>query len=283
MHSSGALVHARTNLYIALMRLPIPFVKKPPAVAVIRLNGTIAAGSRGNTLNDACLAPLIERAFKRGKPAAVALVINSPGGSPVQSSLITARIRRLAEEKDVKVYAFVEDVAASGGYWLACAAEEIWVDASSIVGSIGVIYASFGFQDLIGKYGVERRVHTAGKSKSMLDPFHAENPDDIEKLKGWQTQIHQAFINHVQTARGGRLAEGELFTGDVWIGVTSVKMGLADGIGHVVPKMKEIFGDKVRLIPYGPKRGLFQRLGARLATDVLTVAEERAAFARFGL
>lgn len=266
------------------MRLPLPFVKKPPAVAIIRLNGAIASGGRGNTLNDAGLAPMIERAFRRGKPAAVALVINSPGGSPVQSSLIAARITRLAAEKDIKVYAFVEDVAASGGYWLACAASEIWVDASSIVGSIGVIYASFGFQDLIAKHGVERRVHTAGKSKSMLDPFRAEKPADIKKLKGWQDQIHTAFVDHVKAARGTRLADNDaLFTGEVWIGESSVQTGLADGVGHVVPKMKEIFGDKVRLFAYGQKRSLFQRLGARVADDALSMVEERALFARFGL
>ncbi len=269
---------------MAPMRLPIPFLKRPPTVAVIRLSGAIAAGTRGNTLNDAGLAPLIERAFKKGKPAAVALVINSPGGSPVQSSLIAARIRRLAEEKDIKVYAFVEDVAASGGYWLACAADEIWADASSIVGSIGVIYAGFGFHDLIGRYGVERRVHTAGKSKALLDPFRPEKPEDIEKLKGWQSQIHDAFIAHVQGARGQRLdGDTELFTGDVWVGENAVKVGLADGLGHVVPKMKEVFGDKVKLLPYGPKRGLFARLGARFADDALALAEERAQFARFGL
>jgi len=266
------------------MKLPIPFLKKPPTVAVIRLSGTIAASARGAALNDTGLALLIERAFRKGKPAAVALLINSPGGSPVQSSLIAARIRRLAREKDIKVYAFIEDVAASGGYWLACAADEIWVDVSSIVGSIGVIYASFGFQDLIGKYGIERRVHTAGKSKSMLDPFRAEKPADIKKLKGWQEQIHGAFIDHVTSARGSRLqADDDLFTGDVWIGRSSVERGLADGVGHLVPKMKEIFGDKVRFRPYGPKRGLFQRLGARFADDMIAVAEERAGFARFGL
>jgi len=148
------------------MAINIPFLpKKSPRVSVIRLNGAIASGGRGNTLNDDGTASMIEKAFSKGKPSAVALVINSPGGSPVQSSLIAARIRRLAEEKDVKVYAFVEDVAASGGYWLACAADEIWVDATSIVGSIGVVYASFGFPQLLEKYGVERRVHTAGKTR----------------------------------------------------------------------------------------------------------------------
>ncbi len=266
------------------MRLPIPFVKKPPLVAVIRLSGAIAASARGNTLSDHGLGPQIERAFAKGKPAAIALVINSPGGSPVQSSLIASRIRRLAAEKEVKVYAFVEDVAASGGYWLACAADEIWVDPTSIAGSIGVVYASFGFPELLAKHGVERRVHTAGKSKSMLDPFRPEKAEDIKKLKRWQGQMHEVFIDHVKTARGTRLTEApDLFTGDIWIGQKSVDLGLADGIGHVVPKMKEIFGDKVRFANYGPKRGLFQRIGAQITGDALAMAEERAMFAQYGL
>lgn len=267
------------------MRIPVlSRFRKRPAVAVIQLSGAITASRRGGALCDSGLAPLIERAFRKGKPAAVALVINSPGGSPAQSSLIAARIRRLAEEKNVKVYAFVEDIAASGGYWLACAADEIWVDASSIIGSVGVIYASFGFQDFIERYGVERRVHTAGKSKSMLDPFRPERREDVEKLQGWQANIHDAFIEHVRTARGSRLKDGEeLFNGDIWVGAGSVDMGLADGIAHVVPKMKEIFGEKVRFLQYGPKRGLFERLGASVLEDAFRIAEERMQYGRFGL
>ncbi|MDF0602793.1 S49 family peptidase [Psychromarinibacter sp. C21-152] len=262
----------------------LPFTNRRPTVAILRLNGMIASGSRMNALNDAGLASMIEKAFRRGKPDAVALVVNSPGGSPVQSSLIAARIRRLAQEKNVKVYAFTEDVAASGGYWLACAGDEIWVDPSSVVGSIGVIYAGFGFQNLIAQYGIERRVHTAGRSKSMLDPFRDEKPEDVERLKGWQEHIHEIFIDYVKDRRGARLAEDdEMFTGTVWIGRQSVDKGLADGVGHVVPKMKEIFGDKVRFIPYGRKRSLFARLGAHVADDALAALEERGAYARFGL
>ncbi len=267
------------------MRFPVPpFLRKRPSVAVIRLSGIITASQRGGTLCDSGLAPMIERAFRKGRPSAVALVINSPGGSAAQSSLIAARIRRLAKEKKVRVYAFVEDVAASGGYWLACAADEIWVDTNSVIGSIGVIYAGFGLQDLIGRIGVERRVHTAGKSKSMLDPFRPERQEDVRKLQGWQAQIHDAFIEHVRTARGSRLNDDDgLFSGDVWVGTGSVDKGLADGVGHVVPKMKEIFGEKVRFLQYGPKRGLFQRLGARLFEDALGVMDERLQYGRFGL
>ena len=267
------------------MKLPIPSIfRKRPTVAVIRLAGVIAASQRGGALCDSGLATLIERAFTKGKPSAVALAINSPGGSAVQSSMIAARIRRLANENDIRVYAFVEDVAASGGYWLACAADEIWVDTSSIIGSIGVIYAGFGLQDLIARFGVERRVHTAGESKSMLDPFRPERQEDVQKLKGWQAQIHQGFIEHVKRTRGSRLKDGEdLFNGDVWVGNRAVDTGLADGVGHVIPKMKELFGDKVRFLQYGPKRGLFQRLSARVFEDALNVADERLQFGRFGL
>ncbi|MEO0380216.1 MAG: S49 family peptidase, partial [Pseudomonadota bacterium] len=194
------------------MKRFIPFLKSDPTVAVIRLQGIIAGGGRG-ALNDASLAPAIEKAFSRGKPVAVALEVNSPGGSPVQSSLIGARIRRLSEEKEVPVLAFVEDVAASGGYWLAAAADEIYADESSVLGSIGVISASFGAHELLARQGVERRVYTAGKSKSMLDPFRPEKPEDIERLKGLLNDIHTNFIDHVTARRGDKLdTETELFT-----------------------------------------------------------------------
>ncbi len=267
------------------MKHLIPFLPKPPLIPVIRLQGMIISGGRfGAGLNDAGLAPLIERAFSRGKPSAVALAINSPGGSPVQSSLIAARIRRLAEEKNVKVHAFVEDLAASGGYWLATAADDIWVDGSSIVGSIGVISASFGFHEAIGRIGVERRVYTAGESKSFLDPFRPEKPDDVERLKVLQGEIHEGFIAQVKARRGDRLKQdADLFTGDFWTGRQAVDLGLVDGVGHLVPKLKEIYGEKVRLLPYGQKRGLLQRLGATAVAGAMAEIEERAAWARHGL
>ncbi len=258
----------------------IPFIKHPPLVPVIRLSGVISTGSRG--LNDAGLAPLIEKAF-RMKPAAVALVINSPGGSPVQSSLISARIRRLAAEKSIPVHAFVEDVAASGGYWLACSGDQIWVDDSSIIGSIGVISASFGFAELMERQGIERRVVTAGRSKSFADPFLPQKPEDIERIRAIQTPIHEAFIAHVKARRGARLGEGDLFNADIWVGAQAVANGLADGVGHLVPKMKSIFGDKVALVPLGQRRNFLSRFGLQLAGDALQAVEDRAAFARFGL
>lgn len=264
------------------MRRWLPFVKSPPLVAVLRLEGSIGTGPRG--LSDASMAPLIERAFRRGKPAAVALQINSPGGSPVQSSLIASRIRRLAEETETPVYAFVEDLAASGGYWLAAAADEILIDRASILGSIGVIAATFGFPGAMEKIGVERRVHTAGKAKSFLDPFRPEKPEDVARLTDLLEQMHTVFKAHVTDRRGARLPQGEdLFTGEVWIGQAAIDKGLADGIGHLVPAMKARFGDKVRFRRHAPRRPLLARFGARIVDDALDGLEERAARARFGL
>ncbi|MEZ5777342.1 MAG: S49 family peptidase [Paracoccaceae bacterium] len=267
------------------MRRFIPFVKSPPRVAVIRLQGVISTSGRmGVGLNDAALAPVIEKAFSRGKPKAVALVINSPGGSPVQSSLIAARIRRLAEEKKIPVHAFVEDVAASGGYWLATAADDIWIDDSSVIGSIGVISAGFGFQELISRHGVERRVHTAGASKSLLDPFRPEKAEDVARLRAILEPIHESFKAQVAGRRGTRLApESDLFNGDVWVGQEAVDKGLVDGVAHLVPALKVMYGDKVRLVPYGIKKSLFQRFGANLLNDTFEQLEERALWARFGL
>lgn len=265
------------------MKRFLPFMKSDPVVAVIRLSGAIGTGGRGS-LNDEGLAPVIEKAFSRGKPDAVALQINSPGGSPVQSSLIGARIRRLAQEKGVPVYAFVEDVAASGGYWLAVAADEIYADESSVIGSIGVISAGFGAHVFLARQGIERRVHTAGKSKSMMDPFKPEAKEDIERLKTMLEQIHINFIRHVQQRRGDKLDKNhDLFTGDIWIGSNAQDVGLIDGIGHLVPAMKARFGDKVKFRHYGPKRGWMSRIGAQFASDALTGIEERAEFARYGL
>ncbi len=263
------------------MKRWIPFVKSSPQVAVVRLQGAIASGGRG--LNDAGMADAIEKAFK-SKPDAVAIEINSPGGSPVQSSLIAARIRRLADEKKIPVFAFVEDVAASGGYWLAVAADEIYVDRGSVVGSIGVISAGFGLEGSLAKLGAERRIYTAGKSKSMLDPFQPEKPADVKRLKSLLDQLHAYFIDHVATRRAGKLPDGEdLFTGEIWVGEAAIEKGLADHLGHLVPVMKERFGDKVKFRRYGQKRSFLSRFGARIVDDAVAGIEERAAYARFGL
>ena len=254
-------------------------------VAVIRLTGVIEAGSGfgSSGLNDVSMAPVIERAFTRGKPRAVALQINSPGGSPVQSSLIAARIRRLAAEKDIPVYGFCDDVAASGGYWLATAADEIYADENSIVGSIGVITASFGFQELIKRHGIERRVYTAGENKLMLDSFQPENPNDVKRLKHIHSQMHESFIAQVKSRRGARLKRDDVFTGDIWTGREAAELGLVDGVGHLVPTMKRIFGDKVTFSVVTPKRSLWRRFGGPGASDVLAAVEERSQWARYGL
>ena len=277
------LVSGRQALYIGAMKLKLPFLKRPPFVAVVRLSGAIGVGGRGS-LNDASLAPVLEKAFRKGKPAAVALQLNSPGGSPVQSSLIGARIRRLSEELEIPVYAFVEDVAASGGYWLASAADEIWTDEASVVGSIGVISASFGAHIFLARQGFERRVYTAGESKSMLDPFRPENEEDVARLKTLLADIHETFIAHVKARRGEKLSTAtNLFTGEVWLARRAMELGLIDGIGHLKPKMQERFGKKVRFRAYGVRRPLLNRLGASVAEDALAAIEERAAFARLGL
>lgn len=263
-------------------------LKPPPLVSVLRLDGAIGAAGFGRGLSDAGLAALVERAFAPRRLKAVALAVNSPGGSPAQSALIAARIRRKAEEKKVPVIAFCEDVAASGGYWLACAADEIFADANTILGSIGVIYAGFGFHALLERQGVERRVHTAGRSKSMLDPFRPEKEEDVARILRLQGVIHDNFIAEVKARRGARLAEGaDLFTGEVWLGREALALGLIDGIGHLVPTLKARFGEKVRFTMVQPKRSLFRRLGAPGVDEALAAAaglmEERALYARYGL
>ena len=280
VRGNAAIAPTRGPPYLYAMRSLIPFLKKPPLVPVIRLQGTIGTGR--NALSDAGLAPVIEKAF-RMKPAAVALAINSPGGSAVQSSLIAARIRRLADKKGIPVHAFVEDVAASGGYWLACAADKIWVDDSSLVGSVGVIFASFGFPDFMARHGIERRVVTAGKSKSLADPFLPAKPEDVERLRALSAPVHAAFIAHVKARRGARLAEADLFNADIWVGAEAADLGLVDGVAHLVPKMQALYGDKARLIPMGQKKGLLSRFGLNLAEDVMLAAEEQALWARYGL
>ncbi|GAA4222352.1 serine protease SohB [Sagittula marina] len=272
------------------MKRWIPFVKSSPRVAVVRLQGAISVPARGN-LSDRSIAPLLDKAFKT-KPDAIALEINSPGGSPVQSSLIGARIRRLADEKNIPVHAFVEDVAASGGYWIASAADKIWADPSSILGSIGVISSGFGAHVFMQKQGIERRVHTAGKSKSMLDPFRPETEEDVERLERLLGQLHDTFITQIKTRRGDTLAANpDLFTGEIWVGQGAVDQGLADGIGHLVPKMKELYGDKVQFKRFSAKKPLLPRFGLSMGHDmaqgvaqgVLAEVEERVNYARFGL
>src|SRR5580765_308356 len=237
-----------------------------PAVPVVRLSGVIGAVTPlrpGLTLSG--VAKMLERAFATKNAKAVALVINSPGGSPVQSRQIFLRIRQLAAEKKLPVLVFVEDVAASGGYMIACAGDEIFCDPSSILGSIGVVGGSFGFQDMIKRIGVERRLYTAGSHKAMLDPFLPENPDDVARLKALQREIHAIFIALVKGSRGGRL-KGEdevLFTGEYWAGETSVTLGLADAIGDLRSTLRARYGDKVAMPLIAPASGMLAGLLGR--------------------
>jgi signal peptide peptidase SppA len=256
-----------------------------PVVAVVPMNGAIMSGGRiGRAFDDEQLAPVIERAFRVREVRAVALAINCPGGSAVQSSMIGARIRRLAAEKEVPVVAFCADVAASGGYWLACAADEIYADAGSIVGSIGVIAASFGFSEAIAKLGVERRVHTSGENKAFWDPFRPEQEQDVDRLHRLQKSIHHQFIEWVKSRRGDRLAEGgNLFTGEFWAGHEAQQLGLVDGIGHLVPVMKARYGDETRFRVFTRKRPLLGRLGMAGADTLADELQARGLWGRFGL
>ncbi|MBP2295299.1 S49 family peptidase [Azospirillum rugosum] len=281
-----------------LAKLPFgPWRDAGPIVSVLRLSGVIGQVgplSRGLTL--AGMAGLIERAFAVKKQAAVALVVNSPGGSPVQSALIAKRIRDLATEKNVPVLAFCEDAAASGGYWLACAADEIWADESSIVGSIGVVSSSFGAHEFIQRYGIERRVYTAGDKKVLLDPFSPEREDGVAHLKAIQAEIHDAFKTMVRTRRGARLAgsEEELFSGAFWAGRRALELGLIDGIGDLRTILRGRYGEKLRLRVVQEDRRWFRRIGFRveslpnqiaseLPTAALAAVEERALWSRYGL
>ena len=265
-------------------------VEGGPLVNVLRLDGVIgrASGPRrgGMALSD--MAESIEKAFKGPQLSAVALAINSPGGSPVQSALIATRIRALAAENEVPVYAFCEDVAASGGYWLACAADEIYANPASIVGSIGVVFAGFGFPEMLAKIGVERRVHTAGEKKAILDPFKSEDQEDVEILKELQADIHEQFKDHVRERRGDKLQADEsvLFSGEFWTGNRALGLGLVDGLGDLRSVMRERYGEKVKLRVVGRRRGwLDKRLGMRndWADELIGAVESRALWSRYGL
>ncbi len=275
-------------------------IHRHPVVPVVRLSGVIGAVTplrQGLTLTN--IATTLERAFSMAKET-VAIQINSPGGSAVQSRLIFQRIRDLARQKNVRVYMFAEDVAASGGYMIMCAGDELYADSSSIVGSIGVVYAGFGFVDLIHKLGVERRVHTAGERKMILDSFQPERPEDVERLKAIQSSIHDDFIELVRDRRGRKIeaADGQLFTGEFWGGKRALELGLIDGVMDVRTKMRELYGDKVRLRLVSAERGLFRRrtpgvisaldvsfpghAAMSIADDVISAIEARAIWARFG-
>ena len=280
----------------ALSFLPFERFRNPfPVIGVIKLTGVIGGTSlarRGFSFAD--LSPLLEKVFSLHNLKVAVFIINSPGGSPVQSALIAKRIRSLAEEKNVEVWAFCEDVAASGGYWLALAADKIFALETSIVGSIGVVSGGFGFNDAIKKLGIERRLYTSGNKKAILDPFKPEKETDVKHLKSIQAEIHKTFKDHVKSRRGGRLMakEAELFSGAFWSGCYALELGLIDGIGDMHSEIEKQFGKKYKLKEIGPKKSIFrERLGF---TDLdhkiflgintaFSVCEERMMWNRFGL
>ncbi|MBC8037829.1 MAG: S49 family peptidase [Rhizobiales bacterium] len=269
--------------------IPLRFRKSVPVIHHVRLHGAIGVGTplrAAITAKDS--EEVLDRAFSRKGIAGVALSINSPGGSAVQAALIHKRIRALAEKHKIPVYAFCEDVAASGGYWIACAADEIYADDSSIVGSIGVIAAGFGFVDAIEKLGIERRVHTAGDNKAILDPFQPEKKEDVKRLLALQADVHESFKSLVRARRAGKLTgeEKELFSGAFWTGRQALELGLIDGIGHLHDVLQRKFGDKVVVRTISPASGWgLKRLGfgTDVAGSVMEAMEARALWARFGL
>ena len=283
-----------------LKLLPIERLRHPPpVVTVLRLDGVIGPRQWRAALSLASHAAALDRAFAAANLSAVALAINSPGGSPVQSALLYRRIRQLADEKNVPVFAFAEDVAASGGYWLALAGDEIYAEEASLIGSIGVVTASFGLDRLLARFGIERRLHTAGERKALLDPFLPEDPADVARLTVLQQDIHEAFKEHVRRRRSGKLdaADDSIFSGEVLTGRMALARGLIDGIGDLRAVMRAKFGDNVRLVPIAPSRrrrwwllrprptaerephaGVAAAVG-----DFLYWLEARALWARFGL
>ena len=280
--------------------LPKRFRKEGVTIPVVKLHGAIMAGGSQfrPALNLSAVASSLEKAFNYKNAPAVVLSINSPGGSPVQSRMIFARIRQLAAEKNKRVLVFVEDVAASGGYMLAIAGDEIFADPTSVVGSIGVVSGGFGFPELLKKIGVERRVYTAGENKAILDPFKPEKDSDIEYLKSLQLEIHKVFIDMVKDRRGKKLADNpDLFSGLFWTGTKGVELGLIDGLGDMRETVKARFGDKTRLELVSSSRGLFSRkasgisvsseLGASIAASAVAglaeTVEDKALWGRFGL
>ncbi|MCC7275370.1 MAG: S49 family peptidase [Alphaproteobacteria bacterium] len=278
-------------MWLARLKARIGLPQRP-VVPVVRLHGVIGRiGPRQAGMTLADLAPALDRAFAWPGARAVALTINSPGGSPAQSALIAGRIRDLAADGGLPVLAFVEDVAASGGYWLALAGDEIRVSEASLVGSIGVIAAGFGFPEALRRLGVERRVHTAGERKSLWDPFQPEKPEDVARLAAIQADLHRVFAAAVQSRRGERLRGSPelLFSGEVWVGARAVELGLADGTGEVRAAMRARFGRKVRLPVVNPERRRW-RVWPRVAADpaewvssTLAAVEERATWTRYGL
>ena len=267
--------------------------RRAPTIPLVRLAGVVGMRTRPvgpEAVTATGILPVLRRAFSVRGAKAVALAINSPGGSPVQCGLISREVRHLANKHDLPVLAFVEDIAASGGYWLACAADEIFALSSSVVGSIGVINAGFGFPQLLERFGVERRVYAEGKHKGMMDPFSPVREEDVAVLQAVLKDIRADFLEHVQERRGGRLKDDpeQVFSAAVWSGRGALELGLIDELGDMGTVLRERFGDNVRIRDFTPKRRWFRsplgaRAGAEVAAGLLDVLEERAIYARYGL
>jgi len=297
----GIKVVATYLLRMKKFKKYIPFRKKVPQVAVIKLTGVIAASSSlRKGLNLQSIETHLYDAFSNKRTTAVALVLNSPGGSPVQSDLIQKRVRDLGQEFKKPIYVFCEDVAASGGYWIALAGDEIYANASSIIGSIGVVSAGFGFKEAIGKLGIERRIYSTGPNKGMLDPFEDEDPKHVQRLKNLQEEIFTLFREWVLSQRGSKLkgAHEELFSGAFWTGVKAKELGLIDGLGELRGIMQDRFGEDVLFKNYAPKTGILSKLGLgsesvsgiskdftinSMLPDAMEWIEQRATWGRFGL
>lgn len=276
--------------------VPKRFRKAELVIPVVRMHGTIMAGGSQfrPALNLASYGPLLDKAFGMKDAPAVAITLNSPGGSPVQSRMIFNRIRQLAEEKNKKVLIFVEDVAASGGYMIALAGDEIIADPTSIVGSIGVVSGGFGFPEMLKKIGVERRVYTSGQNKAILDPFQPAKDGDVEYLKSLQVEIHNVFIDMVKMRRGAKLKDDPaLFTGLFWTGMRGLDLGLIDGLGDMRDVLRRRYGEKVKLQLVSGARNFFgkklpgvdlqgQAIAASAAAGLAEVAEEKALWSRYG-
>ncbi|MBM3579564.1 MAG: S49 family peptidase [Alphaproteobacteria bacterium] len=281
--------YKKSNCLITKFFKKIFCCKKTPRVACLNLHGVIGKDSKLEAgLNMQNVEPLLERAFEMKRVKAVALAVNSPGGSPVQSELIYNYVRELSTEKKIPVYTFAQDVAASGGYWLLLAGDEIYAHNSSIIGSIGVIFSGFGFVDLIKKIGVDRRVHAEGKNKAILDPFLPEDLESVEILKNAQRDIFESFKELVKSRRGNRLKKPKekLFTGAFWSGKKAVELGLVDAVADLRSKMKEKFGDDVEIVNISTKKSFLKSLlteKLNLAESLLDKLEERVSFGRFGL
>ena len=259
--------------------------KRSWTVPVVRLDGVIGSSGQfgGGGLTDSNLAAVLEKAFEMPRIKAVALVVNSPGGSPTQSSLIAARIKRLAKTNKVKVIAFCEDVAASGGYWLACSADEIFADENSIIGSIGVISAGFGFHEFINRQGIERRVYTAGEDKSVLDPFRPEKKSGIEKIKNIQRALHENFKHFVAENRGSKIDVELVCNGEFWDARKALELGLVDGIAHLEQLLKERFGDKIQFKTISRKKPFFARLSKTIINSMIGAVINKLYYNRFNL